>query len=297
MEPWLQTRRQTGTSRVAAGNQSGTCTTGRAGRACSTTSGSITQRDDVDSTRRVLHLGSATLLVNRERPTLVSGAACHRDIRCIRRHIGHTIQGNQERLDGSGRLLAAKPFGTVQPTVGTPWKPGDTVVSLGSGNHPYPKIRATAIRRYKARTVCAEEGQPLRRVESPNAPREMQLANWGNPATGLHSPRKSVPVALWVRQRSGRCSLGLPPPQGFLSRNREERFRVLNLHELRRTPDPKVVSETAPRGLTSPGLACLCSRLPPLSRFPTLSPEPAVLPEGNSTMRPLRVGGQLDALA
>jgi hypothetical protein len=53
------------------------------------------------STRRASHLGSATLLVNRERPTLVSGAACHRYIRFVRRRGGHAIQGNRERRDGS----------------------------------------------------------------------------------------------------------------------------------------------------------------------------------------------------
>jgi hypothetical protein len=97
VEPGCRRDAKPDTSRVAAGNRSKRTThrTSRrsgcidpwqqhsAGRRC--------------STRRALHLGSATLLVNRERPTSVSGAACHRDIRCVRRRDGHAIRGNRER--------------------------------------------------------------------------------------------------------------------------------------------------------------------------------------------------------
>jgi hypothetical protein len=72
---------------------------------------------------------------------------------------------------------------------------------------------------------CAQrQGHSTSKGGISDAPREMQLANWGSSTSGLYSPRESVPVALWVRQRSGRCSLGLPPPQGFLPRTRENAF-------------------------------------------------------------------------
>jgi hypothetical protein len=205
------------------------------------------------STRRASHLGSATLLVNRERPTLVSGAACHRDIRCIRRHDGHAIRGNRERLDGS---RCPRPEGR--------WTPfSRRSVPPGNQGRPsrHPTVVVSRARRPGKRPSgatergrCAQrQGHSTSKGGISDAPREMQLANWGSSTSGPYSPRESVPVALWVRQRSGRCSHGLPPPQGFLSRTREERLRVLNLLELRRTPDPKVMSEAAPRGLTCQG--------------------------------------------
>jgi hypothetical protein len=171
MEPGCKRDAKPDTSRVAAGNESAQFVhrTSRrngcidpwqlhsAGRRC--------------STRRALHLGSATLLVNRKRPTLVSGAACHRDIRCVRRHGGHAIQGNRERRSGSRCLSTRRSRDSFQPMVGTSWKPGETVATLGGGRLSCPKTRRTAIRRNKsADGVRRGKDIPPRKVGYPMLP-------------------------------------------------------------------------------------------------------------------------------
>jgi len=147
-------------------------------------------------------------------------------------------------------VFRPKPKGAFQPEGRYSPKKGKDRASFGTGSSA-PHEEASDCRPTLENADNMRRGLNLNSEELGfDAPREMQPANWGSPTSGLSSPRESVPVTLRIRQRSGRCSLGLPPPQGFLPRLREGHLRALNPLGLHRAPGPKTVSRTAPRGLT-----------------------------------------------
>lgn len=97
--------------------------------------------------------------------------------------------------------------------------------ALGSRDPKVPQTNATLHRS----EGFAEADQPTPKGVRSIAPRMMQLQKLGKPDYKALLSSRIRTLAPWVRRRSGRCSLGLPPPQGFLPRGRENALTVSTL--------------------------------------------------------------------